>query len=282
MALYTVAIAGLGLIGGSMAKALHARTPHTVLGYDHAPETLRMALNDGVITAATEDFSAADIVLVALRPGDAVAFLQAHAASLRPGTLVVDLCGVKRTVCDAARALFADSGVHYIGGHPMAGREVSGYENALPHLYEGASMILTPDSSTPPEALEKASAFFHSLGFRHMEVTTPERHDEMIAYTSQLAHVVSNAYVQSPVSRNWEGFSAGSFKDLTRVAKLDESMWTELFLCNADYLTGQLDVLVETLTHFRDLIQNGNAAELQEMLRRGREMKESLNEQGVK
>lgn len=272
-----IAIAGLGLIGGSFAKAIRHRTDHFVMGYDHSAETLELALAEGAIQqVAEDDFSAADLILVALYPGHVVEFIQRYLPTFKKGAVVVDLCGVKRSIYDQLAPLLAEHGMVYIGGHPMAGRECSGFQNASPTLFEGASMILTPPPATPSAVLAEVEGFFASLGFAHMEVTTPQRHDEMIAYTSQLAHVVSSAYIRSPVSRDYRGFSAGSFKDLTRVAKLNEGMWSELFLHNGDYLSEQIQVMIDNLEIFRDSIRSGDQQTLLDMLREGRELKEKL------
>jgi prephenate dehydrogenase len=273
-----IAIAGLGLIGGSFAKAIKARTRLRVAGYDVSPEVVEKALAAGAIDGAGLDgFAAADLVLVALYPGASMDFLRENAALFRDGAIVVDLCGVKRAVCDGAAALFKGSGVTFIGGHPMAGRELSGFDGSTAALFENASMILTPTDDTQPDKLKIAEDFFLSLGFRGITHTTPPRHDEMIAFTSQLAHIVSSAYAQNPIARGFDGFSAGSFGDMTRVAKLNEDMWTELFLLNADYLTEQLAVLMDNLTAFRKYIEAGDAASLRELLRQGRLIKESLD-----
>ncbi len=272
-----IAIAGLGLIGGSFAKAIKAKTFHTVVGYDQAPAAIRQALACGAIDdTVTDDFSSADLILVALYPAGIVAFLKKYLHTFRPGATVVDLCGVKKVICDEAEALFQGSSVTFIGGHPMAGKESSGFVNAVETLFEGASMILTPFGHTPQDKLEDVEGFFRSMGFRQVVITTAEHHDEVIAYTSQLAHVVSSAYVRSPLAREFMGFSAGSFADMTRVAKLNEYMWTDLFLDNKSYLAGQIDTIIQNLTEFRDAIVQDDSAKLQTMLREGREIKERL------
>jgi prephenate dehydrogenase len=270
-----IAIAGLGLIGGSFAKAIASKTRHHSIGYDISPDVARCAYESGLIDdSGLEKFSEADIILVALYPETAVEFLKANHSKFKSGAIVIDLCGVKRFVVGEVRELFGD--VTYIGGHPMAGRELSGFGASLAALYEGASMILTPGDSTDPEALKTAGNFFMSLGFSKIMVTTPEHHDEMIAFTSQMAHIVSSAYVQNPIVDNFDGFSAGSFADMTRVAKLDENMWTELFTLNSDYLTEQLDVFIDNIVRFRKYISEGDSERLREMLRNGREIKERL------
>jgi prephenate dehydrogenase len=274
-----VAIAGLGLIGGSFAKAIAGKTRHRVAGYDLSPEVQRRAFESGVIDSeGLDEFRSADIVLVALYPGASISFLREHIDLLKSGVIVIDLCGVKRCVVDAATELFAGRDITYIGGHPMAGRELSGFDASQSSLYDKASMILTPSDDTPADKLKTAENFFLALGFKEITKTTPEHHDEMIAFTSQLAHIVSSAYAQNPVVTQFRGFVAGSFGDMTRVAKLNEDMWTELFLLNSDFLTEQMDVLIKNLEAFRKFISGGDAEGLHKMLKTGREIKEGLNE----
>ena len=159
----------------------------------------------------------------------------------------------------------------------MAGMEVAGYENATPTLYRGASMILTPYAETPRYAVDRVGEFFLTLGFGHIEVTTAKRHDRNIAYTSQLAHVVSNAYVKSPGAVIHRGFSAGSFKDLTRVARLEETMWTELFLKNGDYLVKEIETIIGHLQEYADAIKKNQTETLCRLLKEGRERKEMVD-----
>ncbi len=271
-----IIIAGLGLIGGSFAKAIKEKTSHRVAGLDTNDETLEQALSFGAIDAAVRGaLPRADLVLVALYPKAAIEFIESRRAEFSPGCVVIDLCGVKRAVCEEAGRLLEGSGVTFIGGHPMAGREAFGFGGAQANLFMGASMILTPQN-VPKETLAQMEAFFLELGFSGVTLATPARHDELIALTSQLAHVVSSAYVQNPAASGHMGFSAGSFADMTRVAKLHEDMWTELFLLNADYLTQQTDWFIQKMTEFRNAIANGDAQHLQAMLRAGRETKEKL------
>jgi len=272
-----IAIIGLGLIGGSLAKTVKAKTPHVVYGYDISATGVHQALASGAVDFTPDgDYSDIDLILVALCPFDAVAFMRENIARFKPGSTVVDMCGVKRCVCRDARDIFENSGVTFIGGHPMAGKENSGFASAAADLFNGASMILTPFIDTPADKLAAARDFFLSLGFGGVTVTTPERHDEIIAYTSQLAHIVSGAYVKSPLAQNHMGFSAGSFKDMTRVAKLNEDMWSELFLANGDFLIRQIDLIIQNLADFRDAIDQNDRDVLRTLLAKGREIKEEL------
>ena len=270
-----VGIVGLGLIGGSMAKSTKARTGHTVWGADLDKETMTMARMCGAIDAplTDENLPQCDLILVAIRPAAAVEWVRTHASLIAPSAILVDLCGVKRTVVSAITPIARERGFAYIGGHPMAGRERGGFTASSEDLYVGASMILTPDQRTDMQLLETLKAFFLDLGFAGLTFSDPEEHDRIIAFTSQLAHIVSSAYVKSPEAQRRRGFSAGSFQDMTRVARLDEDMWTELFLDDADYLTGELEVLIRHLTEYLDALKAGDADALRALLREGREKK---------
>ena len=272
-----VGIVGLGLIGGSMAKSTKARTGHTVWGADLDKETMTMARMCGAIDAplTDENLPQCDLILVAIRPGAAVEWVRTHAHLIAPSALLVDLCGVKRTVVSAITPIARERGFAYIGGHPMAGRERGGFTASSEDLYVGASMILTPDQRTDMQLLETLKAFFLDLGFAGLTFSDPEEHDRIIAFTSQLAHIVSSAYVKSPEAQRRRGFSAGSFQDMTRVARLDEDMWTELFLDDADYLTTELDELIVHLREYADAIRARDAQALRALLRDGREKKAS-------
>lgn len=270
-----VGIIGLGLIGGSMAKSIKARTSHTVWGMDLDQETMLLARMCGAIdgTLTEELLPQCDLILVALCPQAAVDWVTAHAAAISKSAIVVDLCGVKRVVVDQLTPLAEAHGFAYIGGHPMAGRERGGFTAATADLYDGASMILTPDKRTDMTLLETLKAFFLDIGFAGLTFSTPEEHDRIIAYTSQLAHIASSAYVKSPEAQRRRGFSAGSFRDMTRVARLNEDMWTELFLDDADFLTQELEILIDNLSDYLTALKNRDAQALHDLLKDGREKK---------
>ena len=273
-------IVGLGLIGGSLARSIKFHSDHTVLGCD-LDETARLQAKmfgaiDGELTDG--NLPDCDMVLVALYPQAAVDWILAHKTQFRPGALVVDCCGVKRFVCEKLFPAFAGEKAVFMGGHPMVGRERSGFSFAQDDLFENASMILAPAPGTDVEVIRKAKEIFLSIGFGRVRFTTPLEHDEMIAFTSQLAHVVSSAYVDSPLSVKHRGFSAGSFRDMTRVARLNETMWTELFLENDDLLLTQTQRLIDNLTAFRDALRDRDEEKLCSLLKTGREIKEALEE----
>jgi prephenate dehydrogenase len=264
-------IAGLGLIGGSMAKALARNTDFEVLGLDQNLSVIRAALDDGVISAAflPEDFGEIDLLFVALRPGDAVRFLKQALPRMKPGALAADLCGVKRCVVREVDPIARERGVRFVGAHPMAGREVSGYWSSDAGLFKGASLILTPVDGRPDAATDALSSLALAVGFGRAVVCTPEEHDRMIAYTSQLAHATSSAYVMSPAAPGYAGFSAGSFRDLTRVARLDADMWAELFDLNHDALSGELSGLIARLGEIKKAVDGRDQGRLRALLDEG-------------
>lgn len=278
----TVGVVGLGLIGGSLAKALRTCTGCALYGYDADGAVLSRAVEDGVLSGVLtpEGLSGCDLVIVALYPEAAVEYVTRHRAQFRKGGLVMDTGGVKSVVCTPLEPVARESGFHFIGGHPMAGIERSGYGYAFPELFQGASLILTPYDSTPETCVSEIWALLRQVGFGHLQIATPQQHDHIIAYTSQLAHVVSCAYVGSPSAPDFQGFSAGSFQDMTRVARLNEDMWTELFLENREALVREIDTLVEELAAFAYTIRRGDRDNLRAMLHRARTIKETIDQDG--
>ncbi|MGI5900526.1 MAG: prephenate dehydrogenase [Christensenellales bacterium] len=273
-----VLIVGLGLMGGSFAKAIKTKTGDIVAGWDMSDEVIKKALTCGAIDERAQKIPPdTDLILIALYPRAAVDFVRQNVGDIPSGCMLVDICGVKRSVCSEIEQIISGKDAVYIGGHPMAGREFSGFDASDAELFNGASMILTPPEGISKSHCLLAELFFLRLGFGGITYTTPEEHDEMIALTSQMAHIVSSAYVQNPASLRHAGFSAGSFRDMTRVAKLHEQMWTELFLCNTDFLSLQLDQLITKLNEFKKAIDEKDENTLCEMLRQGRIIKEQLN-----
>lgn len=272
-----IGIIGLGLIGGSMAKSIKSRTSHWVWGIDIDPEIMTLARLSGAIDAPLDkdNLNHCDLILVALCPQDTIDWVKEHREHINPKAAVVDLCGVKRKVCDELIPIAAAKGFSFIGGHPMAGSERGGFVNAKENLFCGASMILTPSETTDINLLEALKNFFTDIGFNNVTFTTPEEHDRIIAFTSQLAHITSSAYIKSPEAQKRRGFSAGSYRDMTRVALLDENMWTELFLANKDFLTDQLALLIDHLNEYLATLKSGDAEALRALLKDGREKKAS-------
>ena len=269
-----IGIVGLGLIGGSLAKAISQNTDHTVYGTDLSEQVVRKAvLVDAIEQPLTDELlPQCDIVIVALYPQATIDYVKEHAHLFRKESIVVDCGGIKKIVCDTLIPLAEDHGFLFVGGHPMAGLEHSGFTYAKKSLFNNASMIFTPTKG-PIESMEKLKELFTSIGFTNIEISTAEEHDRKIAFTSQLAHVVSNAYIKSPTALEHSGFSAGSYKDLTRVAKLNEVMWTELFLENADNLAAEIDTLIGNLQQYSTAIRERDAKTLCALLKDGREKK---------
>ncbi len=274
---YKIGIAGLGLIGASLAKTIKKNTDCTVLGLDIDAQTLDAALQDGSIDGELLDFSELDILIVALFPGATIEFVQEHIGQLRKGCIVIDICGVKRAIVSSIAQLCKSHQVEFIGGHPMAGRERWGYQNSSENLFAGSSMILTP-IFTDSWALDRIQQLCESIGFGRVVFTDPESHDKMIGYTSQLAHILSSAYIKNPLCMNYKGYTGGSFQDLTRVARLNPVMWSELFLLNRQNLLDDLDILIDSLQEYRDALANQDEKRLIRLLEDGSRIKESLNE----
>lgn len=269
-----IAIIGLGLIGGSMAKAIKENTDHTVYGMDKNDTVTKKAMLVGAIDQPLTDQLLAEcsLTIIALYPQAAVRFIEEKQELFQKGSIVLDCCGVKRIVCSQAEPIALKQGFVFMGGHPMAGLEHSGFDHAKQALFQNASMILTPTKGNI-EDVEKVKDLFTAIGFTNIQVATPQEHDQMIAFTSQLAHVVSSAYIKSPAAMKHKGFSAGSYKDLTRVAKLNEDMWTELFLDNPDFLAEEIDGIADRLKQYSQAIRDKDAESLRQLLKEGREKK---------
>ena len=276
----TIGVIGLGLMGGSLCKALGANG-HRILGRDTDEHVSKYAALTGVIWEELTDerVPECDYLFLAVFPGAAVETLRRLAPMIRKDTVVCDICGVKRAVCEPCFRIAEEYGFTFIGGHPMAGRQFSGIKYAVADLFQGATMILVPKEHEDLFVVSRLSDLLRGAGFRQMTITTADKHDEMIAFTSQLAHVVSNAYIKSPTAAEHLSFSAGSYRDLTRVARLNEQMWTELFLDNADHLGFELDCLIRSLQEYRDAIAAGDAGTLCRLLKEGRERKESIDKE---
>lgn len=270
-----VGIVGLGLIGGSLAKSIKARTAHAVRGFDLDSGVMEAALRCGAVDAplTAESLADCDLLFAALLPRATVEWVHEHGSLISPGATLIDLCGIKRAVYSELAAAAGRYGFTYIGGHPMAGREEGGFANATAALFDGAYMILTPGENAGKALLDKLERFFAAIGFTGLTLTTPQEHDQIIAYTSQLAHVTSSAYVKSPEALRRHGFSAGSFRDLTRVARLDPVMWSELMSGNADFLAVQVELLIENLEQYLSALRDGDTASLYRLLKEGCEKK---------
>ena len=274
-----IAVVGLGLIGGSICKALKKNTDHTVFGFDINESINSFALLDSSIDKILNDdnIRMCDFIFLSIYPKATIDFVKEKAPLIKKGAVVIDCGGVKDSICDECFDLALGSGFRFIGGHPMAGLHHSGYKYSTAKLFDSASMILTPKNTDDIELMSEVTGLIKSIGFSSVTFTTPKEHDRIIAFTSQLAHVVSNAYVKSPQATIHKGFSAGSYKDLTRVAKLNENMWTELFLLNKENLCFEIDHLITELTKYKEAMQNDDADTLKALLKDGSDRKKSID-----
>lgn len=269
-----IAMIGLGLIGGSMAKAIKVNTDHIVYGHDLNTSIMKKAKLVGAIDEPLTDdrLSECDLTIVALYPQASINYIQEKRALFKKGSTVLDCCGVKDLVCQEIEPIAKSEGFVFIGGHPMAGLEHSGFNYAKETLFNDASMVLTPTKGSIQD-VERIKTLCQQIGFANIQIATPKEHDQMVAFTSQLAHVISSAYIKSPSALKHQGFSAGSYKDMTRVAKLNEGMWAELFLENPEFLTEEIDGIIHRLQEYSSAIKQGDKNLLCGLLKDGREKK---------
>jgi len=272
----TAGIVGLGLIGGSLAKAYKA-AGHKVLAFDIDETMLGYAKISGVVDEilTDENLKECDVVLIALTPKCAMEYLTK--ANFPKGQLVIDCCGTKKEICDLGFKLAEEKGFVFIGGHPMAGKQFSGFKNSKAELFKGAIMALVPPRYDDIELFDRAKAALSPAGFGRYTIWSAENHDHIIAFTSQLAHIVSNAYMKSPTAKEHKGLSAGSYKDLTRVAYLNAPMWTELFMENRENVLFELDTIISSLSSYRDAIRKGDEETLAALLEEGSRLKEEVD-----
>ena len=273
-----IGIVGLGLIGGSLARA-YRKDGHTVYGFDTDDAILGFAQLSDVVCGVLDEASMrlCDAVIIAVNPGDAVAYLETAAPRVEKNTIVFDCCGVKRFVCERCFPLAERYGFTFVGGHPMAGNHMAGFKNSRANLFRVASMILVPPVYDDAALFGRIEDLLRPVGFGRLTVTTAEKHDEMIAFSSQMAHVVSNAYIKSSTAQGHKGFSAGSYQDLTRVARLNAAMWAELFIENSECLIHELDVFLEAVTRYRDALAACDRAGLEALLEEGSRIKKELD-----
>ena len=274
----TVGIVGLGLIGGSFAKA-YQEAGATVLAWNRSRSVLDFAIMSGAVDAElTEDnIAACDLVLIALYPEATIEWFRRMAPHIGSHPVVLDCGGTKRTICAACFPIAKEHGVTFLGGHPMAGTQYSGFKNAKATMYHGAPMVIVPPDFDDVLLFDHVKQLLQPAGFARFSFTTAEAHDEMIAFTSQLAHVASNAYIKSPTAKKHKGFSAGSYKDMTRVAWLAPHMWAELFLENRDFLLKEIDCYIEHLSQYKAAMEQNDEKELIRLLDEGKKRKEEVD-----
>ena len=274
----TVGILGLGLIGGSMARA-YALEGHTVYAFDQDAHILSFAMLTGAVTGVldAETIPQCDLILLAIYPEGSAQWLEAHAQEIPKAALVMDLCGIKREICSRCFPLAERFGFTFVGGHPMAGSHFSGFKYSRADLFKGAPMVLVPPVFDEIQLLQRVKDALAPCHFGFFSVTNAENHDRMIAFTSQMPHILSNAYIKSPTALEHRGFSAGSYRDLTRVAWLNAPMWAELFLQNKDNVLFELDTYIESLTRYRDALASQDEAALTALLEAGKRRKEEVD-----
>lgn len=272
-----ILICGLGLIGASLAKTLKKNTKHTVLGWNRTQSVTQKALRDGVIDATgdiDELMEDADVTFINFYPDAIVPFILEHSSSFKKDSIVTDSCGIKSKIVHEMERHQLD--FYYIGAHPMAGREVGGYDNSLDNLFDNASFIVTPCDDTPRNKVDALVGLAQDMKFARTVVTTPEHHDEMIAFTSQIAHVLACSYVLSPLAPMHPGYSAGSYRDVSRVARINAEMWATLFIDNKDALVREIDDLVSNLMKFKYNIVNEDEPALRELMNTANSIKEEI------
>ena len=273
-----VGILGLGLIGGSLARA-YSLEGHCVYAAEKDESMLSFAVLAGAVHERLDETSIpqCDLILLAIYPEGSARWLNDHAHLISPSTLVIDCCGTKKEICSKCFPLAEQYGFTFVGGHPMAGSQFSGFKYSRATMYKDAAMIVVPRRQDDFELMQRVKELLTPCSFGRMTVTTAENHDRMIAFSSQMAHVVSNAFVKSPSAREHKGYSAGSYKDMTRVAWLNETMWAELFMENKDYLLQELDVLLDNLGKYRQALVDQNESEMKALLKEGRLIKEEVD-----
>ncbi len=274
----TTGIVGLGLIGGSMAKAYKA-AGHTVYVANRTRSTADFAVlagaADGILDEKT--IPQCELILVTVYPDSTVEWIDEHKDVIAKGAFVIDCCGIKRSVCERCFPIAEAAGFEFVGGHPMAGTQFSGFKYSFPTLFKGAPMVLVPKKGADMAYLTRVKELLSPAGFGRYSVTDAGTHDRLIGFTSQMAHIVSNAFIKSPTAREHKGFSAGSYRDLTRVAWLNETMWTELFLENRENLIFELDTYINELSKYKKAIEEEDADGLKALLAEGRRIKEEVD-----
>lgn len=276
-----ILICGLGLIGASLSKQIKKNTSHTVLGWNRTKSVTDKALRDGAIdkTGDIDDLiSQADITFINFYPEAIVPFIVEHKDSFKQDSIVTDSCGIKSKICNSVKEFDNKYNFkfYYIGAHPMAGREVGGYDNSLDNLFDNASFICTPYEDTPKNKVDALLGLAEDMKFARTVVTTPEHHDEMIAFTSQIAHVLACSYVLSPLAPMHSGYSAGSYRDVSRVARINADMWADLFIDNKKALVDEIDDLVSNLMKFKYNIVNEDSQQLKVLMNKANKIKEEI------
>ena len=274
-----IAVIGMGIIGGSFCKALKKYTSHYVIGLNRTRTTLEKAFSEGAIDEIgdIESLRKADVSIIALYPQAAVEFVEKYGDYFKKGSIVADSSGIKREICPSLTGLSKKFGFEFVGAHPMAGKETNGFESADSELFSRASYIIVPCEARQ-ESVDTLSSLALEMGFASIRITDPGEHDRMIAFTSQLPHVLACAYVLSPCCINHKGFSAGSYRDVSRVANINAELWSELFLENREPLIEELDTLIDNIHKITDAVKANDKERIKEILNRAHKTKEMLGE----
>lgn len=279
-----IGIAGLGLIGGSMAKAYREYATENdldvqIFGYNRSESITDFAILSGTLDGKLDESTIpqCDLLFIGLYPVSSIEYMKKIAPLVNKNAVMIDLCGTKQQICAVGFELADQYGFTFVGGHPMAGTHNSGYKYSKASMFQGAPMVLVPKNLDDIAFMDRVKKMLAPAGFGKFSFTTAKKHDKMIAFTSQLAHVVSNAYVKSPTAREHNGFSAGSYKDMTRVAWLNETMWTELFFENKEPLLYEIDSIIASLTEYKEALENDDKDRMREILREGRIAKEEID-----
>lgn len=274
----TVGILGLGLIGGSLARA-YKIAGHTVYVKNRDENMLAFAMLSGAVDGKLDETTVpeCDLLLLAIYPGGCADWLEKNAALVSKDALVIDCCGIKEEVCRRCFPLAQEYGFTFVGGHPMAGSQFSGFKYSRANLFQNAPMVLVPPAFDDMNLLQRVKDALEPCGFGRFSVTTAQEHDKMIAFTSQMPHILSNAFIKSPTALRHKGFSAGSYRDLTRVAWLNAGMWTELFLENKENLLFELDQYISSLSAYRDALAKEDSKQLYALLEEGKKRKEEVD-----
>ena len=274
----TVGILGLGLIGGSLARA-YALEGHTVYAIQRNEDMLSFAMLAGAVHGKLDEDTIAecDLLFLAIYPAGSAAWLEKNAHMVSPNALVIDCCGIKQEICDRCFPLAEKYGFTFVGGHPMAGTQFSGFKHSRANMFVGAPMVLVPPRYDDMDLLDRVKDALAPCGFGSFSVTTAAEHDKLIAFTSQMPHIISNAFIKSPTALSHKGFSAGSYKDLTRVAWLNAQMWAELCMENRDNVLFELDYYIKSLEAYKTALENQDLDRLTALLDEGKKRKEEVD-----
>lgn len=274
-----IAIIGLGLIGGSIAKALTENTEHNILGFDKDHKVLKKALDEGVIAEPLklDQLKKVDVIYLCIYPKAAIEFAKKYFYDISQNCIVTDVSGIKGFICKELNKLSQEQDFIFIGSHPMAGKEQNGFDASEAKIFKGASYIITP-CDAPDSAVKVISDLALDMGFGEIVISDPYKHDKMIAFTSQLPHILACAYVMSPQCKEHKGYSAGSYNDVSRIANINEKLWPQLFLENQTLLLKEIELMIQNMQKIQLAIHQNDIERLENLLKRSRQIKEELGE----